>query len=71
MTTAVLCLLRSLESRSIETGLVPIFLTRCGATAADYDDLKTAGHVRERAGRTEITDDGRRAYRKAKVGRYF
>jgi hypothetical protein len=71
LTVPQLHLLRSLSSRSFETTLVPIFLRRCGATEAEWEALRGAGYVRDRKGMTILTEAGRKAYRKGKVGRYF
>jgi hypothetical protein len=69
-TTAQLCFLRCLAGRPFEAGLLPIMAARCGLDAGGYDQLRAAGYVVQ-ARDVELTPTGRRAYRRARIGRYF
>lgn len=70
-TTPQLHLLRSLDGRGFPVNLLENFVLRCGASPAEWEALVRGGLVEDRAGRFELTDKGRREYRKAKKGRYF
>jgi hypothetical protein len=70
LTTAQLCFLRCLDGRPFEACLYLHMAARCGLDAQGYEELVRAGLVVQ--GREiELTREGRRAFRRARVGRYF
>ena len=71
LSTAQLCLLRSLKSRGVPVELRDVFLSRCGASLQELWDLRDAGTVEEKEGRLQMTDWGKRIYRRESKGRYF
>jgi hypothetical protein len=70
-----LCLPRSFTSgrgtHRLERSFKPIFLARTGATEAEWEALERAGNIATSGDFYELTDQGRRAYRRGKIGRYF
>jgi hypothetical protein len=66
-----LCVLRCLYGGSVAQDLMPIIIRRCGASEAEWAALLADGTAALRRGRYELTAEGRRTYRRAKVGRYF
>jgi hypothetical protein len=71
LTNLHLMMLRALTTRGWEVALKQYLLSRHDATEADLDALVAAKLVWVRKGRLELTDEGRKQYRKQKVGRYF
>jgi hypothetical protein len=67
-----LMLLRSLQ-RGFETGFIPIFLRRCSATEEDWKQLVDAGYIEKSKDgwRVGLSESGKKAYKKGKIGRYF
>ena len=76
MTRGQLCILRCLEGRGAETTLLPILLSRAGATLPEWQTLRDRGFIQEEDFRFTLTEMGRREFRKAKkeatrLGHYF
>ena len=70
-TTPQLCLARSLLKAGIPADLMKWFLPRCGASEAEWQEMRDAKAVNLRAGRFRLSDEGRREYRKQSQGKYF
>lgn len=72
LSTAQLCLLRSLLKAGSPADLIGIYLNRCGATEQEWQSLISEKLVEtDREGRYWLSKEGKRTYKKAKVGRYF
>lgn len=66
-----LMMLRSLLRNGWPCELLEYLPRRCGASQADWDVLVEAGLVEQAAGRWQLTKEGKRAYRRGSVGKYF
>lgn len=76
MNRAQLCLLRSVGKKGFPTYLLTVFLSRCGATQEDLDQLVSWGFVRveelvPRDSRYVMTPAGKKAYRERPRNVYF
>lgn len=71
MNRAQLCVARSLKLRGCPSDLMHIYLTRCGATQAEFDEMLSASFVSEQDFRFSLTKQGEREYNKQKRGQYF
>lgn len=66
-----LMVLRSLLKVGSPVDLASIFLSRCGCSEAGWAALTEAGLVEQKKGRWLLTEEGKKQYRKQKVGKWF
>jgi hypothetical protein len=68
---AQLMMMRSLVSQGWPVDLIEHLPSRCGAADGEWQALADAGLIEDANGRFRLTDKGRQAYKRARVGRYF
>ena len=64
-------LARSLLKDGIPADLMPLVISRCGASETDWQAMRDAKLVNLRAGRFRLSDEGRQEYRRQAKGRCF
>ena len=66
-----LYLMQSCRKLGIPENFVPIFLVRCGASEAEYQDLVKQGMVETKDGRIQLTKAGKRVFKREHQRGYF
>lgn len=71
LTRAQYCLLRSIGKTGVPSELLAIFLNRCGASSEEWHHLIDAGLVEQANLRYQMTEEGKRVYRRRPKNIYF